>query len=124
MILIRCAPHVEISDAAPHPRSPGWQKLFCQRSIRTLAARLICESINNFSDMSDGRSVMSHLKRKSQRTINDLERVIEPLASYICAADHPKAVLRRALTVLCSEVQHTNRIAHARLTARANSQWS
>jgi hypothetical protein len=61
---------------------------------------------------------------KSQRAISDLERVIEPLANYICAADHPKAVLQRALTVLYSEVEHTNRVAHARLTALATSQWS
>ena len=67
---------------------------------------------------------MSSQNNKSQRGLSDLERVIEPLASYICAADHPKAVLRRALAVLYSEVEHTNRSAHAGLAAFATSQWS
>lgn len=67
---------------------------------------------------------MKKFNSQSQRGVSDLERVIEPLANYICAADHPKAVLRRALSVLYSEVEHTNRTAHARLAALATSQWS
>ena len=42
---------------------------------------------------------------------SDLERVIEPLASYICAADQPRATLVSALAVLLSEVEQTNRTA-------------
>ena len=42
---------------------------------------------------------------------SDLERVIEPLASYICAADQPRATLVSALAVLLSEVEQTNRMA-------------
>ena len=42
-----------------------------------------------------------------------LRRVIEPLASYICAADQPRAALLSALTVLFSEVEQTNRVALA-----------
>jgi hypothetical protein len=42
---------------------------------------------------------------------SDLERVIEPLASYICAADQPRAALVSALAVLLSEVEQTNRAA-------------
>jgi hypothetical protein len=41
----------------------------------------------------------------------DLERVIEPLASYICASERPKSALASALTVLCREVEATNRVA-------------
>jgi hypothetical protein len=44
-----------------------------------------------------------------------LERVIEPLASYICAADQPRAALRSALAVLFSEVCQTNRAANSHL---------
>jgi hypothetical protein len=44
-----------------------------------------------------------------------LERVIEPLASYICAADEPRAALISALTVLVHEVCQTNRAASAHL---------
>ncbi|MGQ0635661.1 MAG: hypothetical protein ACT4QC_13685 [Planctomycetaceae bacterium] len=43
----------------------------------------------------------------------DLERVVEPLASYICAADRPRAALVSALQVLFSEVEATNRAAVA-----------
>ena len=46
---------------------------------------------------------------------NDLERVIEPLASYICAADQPRAALMSALAVLLAEVKQTNRAALAQL---------
>ena len=42
---------------------------------------------------------------------SDLERVIEPLASYICAADQPRATLVSALAVLLSEIEQTNRMA-------------
>ena len=34
----------------------------------------------------------------------DLKRVIEPLASYICAADQPKAVLNLVYSALFNEV--------------------
>ncbi len=44
---------------------------------------------------------------------SDLERVIEPLASYICAADQPRAALMSALAVLLAEVKQTNRAALA-----------
>ena len=44
-----------------------------------------------------------------------LERVIEPLASFICATDQPRAALLSALTALVNEVCHTNRAANAHL---------
>jgi hypothetical protein len=43
----------------------------------------------------------------------ELERVIEPLASYICAAEQPGAALLSALAALFSEVEQTNRAALA-----------
>jgi len=45
---------------------------------------------------------------------SDLERLIEPLVSYICAAGRPKADLILALRLLVSEVEKTNRAASAR----------
>lgn len=42
---------------------------------------------------------------------SDLTRVIEPLASYICAADHPSEALLAALAALFDEVKETNRAA-------------
>jgi hypothetical protein len=59
-----------------------------------------------------------------QGSTNDLERFIEPLASYICAADQPKAALRAALSLLSNEVRHTNRAACARVATFAASRWS
>lgn len=47
---------------------------------------------------------------------NDLERVIEPLASYISAASRPKAVLASALAVLLHEVEETIRAANTHVT--------
>lgn len=65
---------------------------------------------------------MSNANRKPQLDTSDLERVIEPLASYICAADRPRAVLRRALNVLLAEVASTNRAAYARVASFSASQ--
>ena len=42
---------------------------------------------------------------------SDLAQVIEPLASYICAADRPREALLSALAVLFDEVEETNRTA-------------
>jgi hypothetical protein len=49
-------------------------------------------------------------------TDRNLERVIEPLASYISAASRPKAVLASALAVLLHEVEETIRAANAHVT--------
>jgi hypothetical protein len=42
---------------------------------------------------------------------SDLERVIEPLAAYICATEQPKSALMSALAVLLREIEATNRAA-------------
>jgi hypothetical protein len=42
---------------------------------------------------------------------SDLERVIEPLASYICATEQPRSALRSVLAVLLREVEATNSAA-------------
>ena len=47
----------------------------------------------------------------------DLERVVEPLASYICAVEQPKAALLLALAVLFREVAATNRAATTHFNA-------
>ena len=41
----------------------------------------------------------------------DLHRVVEPLASYICANEQPKTALISALSALFREVEATNRAA-------------
>ena len=54
---------------------------------------------------------------------NDLRRVIEPLASYICATDRPALVLKLAWSALFSEVTQVTRTAQAHVArfARAAS---
>ncbi|MEX2167857.1 MAG: hypothetical protein WD851_00980 [Pirellulales bacterium] len=52
---------------------------------------------------------------------SDLERVVEPLASYICATERPKTALLSALAALVREVEATNRAANGHfLTLRGN----
>ena len=46
---------------------------------------------------------------------SDLQRVIEPLANYICATEQPRSALNSALAVLFREVEATNRAAVAHL---------
>jgi hypothetical protein len=48
-------------------------------------------------------------------TNRDLERFIEPLASYICATERPKLALVSALSALFREVEATNRVADGHL---------
>jgi hypothetical protein len=43
--------------------------------------------------------------------VDDLERVVEPLASYICATEQPKTALMSALNILFREVDATTRAA-------------
>ena len=44
-----------------------------------------------------------------QNAVRDLAQVIEPLASYICAADRPREALLSVLSVLFDEVQGTHK---------------
>ena len=48
-----------------------------------------------------------------QPAAKELERMIEPLASYICATEKPKSALLSALAVLFREVEATNQTATA-----------
>jgi hypothetical protein len=48
----------------------------------------------------------------------DLARVIEPLASYISAADRPREALLAALSVLFDEVQGTHKATLMHFVAR------
>jgi hypothetical protein len=55
---------------------------------------------------------MNHIHPRLNRTADsDLERIIEPLANYICATDQPKRALLSVLAVLRHEVEMTNRAA-------------
>jgi hypothetical protein len=68
---------------------------------------------------------MNRVNRKPERaTASDLERVIEPLASYICATDQPRAALMAALAVLFSEANQTYRAANAQIATFTGNPWS
>jgi hypothetical protein len=55
---------------------------------------------------------MNSTNRLSKYSISsDLERVIEPLASYICATEQPRSALKSALAALLREVEATNSAA-------------
>jgi hypothetical protein len=57
---------------------------------------------------------MIKINRAHGRTTDrDLERVVEPLASFICATEKPRAALISAMAILFSEVEQTNRVADA-----------
>jgi hypothetical protein len=55
---------------------------------------------------------------------SELDQVIEPLASYICAAEQPKAALLSALAALVSTVKETNKVAKAHFRNFSEVQWS
>jgi hypothetical protein len=68
---------------------------------------------------------MNRVNRELEKaTGSDLELVIEPLASYTCAADQPRATLMAALAVLFSEVDQTFRAASAQIATFSGNQWS
>jgi hypothetical protein len=52
---------------------------------------------------------MNTNRPSQQNSVGDLSKVIEPLASYICAADRPREALLSALSVLFDEVQGTHK---------------
>jgi hypothetical protein len=57
-------------------------------------------------------------------TRTNLERVVEPLASFICATEQPRAALASALAILFNEVEQTNRAANAHFATISENQWS
>jgi len=63
-------------------------------------------------------------REPEQSTASDLERVIEPLASYICATDRPRAALMAALAMLFREVDQTYQAANAQIATFAGNSWS
>ena len=68
---------------------------------------------------------MIKINRASQRSReSDLERVVEPLASFICATDRPRAALLSAVAILFSEVEQTNQAALAHFATVSENHWS
>jgi hypothetical protein len=89
-------------------------------SIPALSTRLSLEVTNCPTALKE--IVMTKAKAKLDLSSNsNLASVIEPLASYICAAERPRKALQSALAVLLREVQQTNRAAVSHVTSLAES---
>jgi hypothetical protein len=59
---------------------------------------------------------MNNTKSKASKVPPfDVNLFIEPLASFICAAEEPTLVLKLALTELYSQIEQTNRAAKTHL---------
>jgi len=68
---------------------------------------------------------MTNSYRTTTRTADrEMQRVIEPLASYINATNQPLTTLMSALRALASEVRKTNRAASMHVTAFTETCWS
>ena len=57
------------------------------------------------------------VRNHRQLPAGDLKRVIEPLASYICAADQPKAALNLVYSALFNEVARVHQAAREQVAA-------
>ena len=52
-----------------------------------------------------------------QATLMEMDRVIEPLANFVCATEQPETVLKLALDALYSRIEQTNRAAGEHVAA-------
>jgi hypothetical protein len=52
---------------------------------------------------------------------NELRRMVEPLASYICATDAPRKALATAVAALLTEVAATNQAAISHFQSFSNN---
>jgi len=67
---------------------------------------------------------MKRFQQESTQVLDtQLERVVEPLASYISAASRPRAALLSALAVLSRVVEETNTAADAHVAALLDNRW-
>jgi hypothetical protein len=101
---------------------PHGRKFLVDLSIRAIADR---HHQGGRQHHPERRPEMNPVKREWEpATQSDLERVIEPLASYICATEEPRAALMTALAVLFNEVDRTFKSATAHIATFSGSQWS
>ena len=59
---------------------------------------------------------MNNIKSSTTQTpAFDVNPIVEPLASFICAAEEPVTVLKLAIAALYRQIEQTNRTANAHL---------
>ena len=65
----------------------------------------------------------THCEAPQQPNFN-INPLIEPLASFICAAEQPTLVLKLALAALYQEIEQTNRTANGHLDSLRKARCS
>jgi hypothetical protein len=94
---------------------------FFPLSIRRRPERLLGEQAEWAARKQLGRTVMNRFAAKPERSgRQEIDRVIEPLASYICATERPGAALRSVVSALLRSVEETNRTARRHFRAVVN----
>jgi len=64
---------------------------------------------------------MNRINRQAEaKGRSDLERVVEPLASYICATERPGVALKSVFAALLRSVEETNRVAKSHFRTLTN----
>ena len=66
----------------------------------------------------------SYIGIRTSAAEREMQRVIEPLASYINATNQPMSTLMSALRALANEVKKTNRAASVHVNAFTETCWS
>jgi hypothetical protein len=66
----------------------------------------------------------TYIRTRTNSTDREMQRVIEPLASYINATNQPMSTLMSALRALANEVKKTNRTASVHVNAFTETCWS
>jgi hypothetical protein len=105
-------------DARPGHTRGGRNRSKYRAQVRRIgepAIDQVLKGANETSQASSTRRIAmnAHCLKSDSPADGALQQVIEPLASYICAADRPRAALRSILKALLSEVQQTNQTALA-----------
>ena len=57
----------------------------------------------------------TNYRKTMEANETELQRVIEPLASYLCATDQPRIALKLAVATLCREIEQINLAANAQV---------
>ncbi|HEX6962378.1 MAG TPA: hypothetical protein VF175_10960 [Lacipirellula sp.] len=66
----------------------------------------------------------AYIRPRTGAADREMQRVIEPLASYINATHQPMSTLTSALRTLANEVKKTNRAASVHVNAFTETCWS
>jgi hypothetical protein len=84
--------------------------------------RLLSEAAERPAQEQPGENVMDRFAAQPESAgRHELDRVVEPLASYICATERPGAALRSVVSALLRSIEETNRMARNHFHAAVNA---